>query len=97
MLFTTTHRKHIYLSNMDLNLNLNLAQLASAVGGRIADIIDNLSTSYHTYCNTNDMLLPVTHTNHDPVKCKDFDIENADFTDHVVFIPRTQLAKITPK
>ena len=95
MLFTTTHRTHIYLSNMDFNLNL--AQLASAVSGRIVDIIDNLATSYQTYYSTSDMLLPVTHTNHDPVRCKDFDIESADFTNHVVFIPRQRLAKITPK
>ena len=80
-----------------MDFNLNLAQLASAVSGRIVDIIDNLATSYQTYCNTNDMLLPVTHTNHDPVKCIDFDIESADFTDHIVFIPRHRLAKITPK
>lgn len=95
MLFTTTHRSHIYLFNMELNLNL--VQLASAVSGRIVDIIDTLATSYQTYCRSNDMLLPVTHPNHDPVRCKDFDIECADLTDHVVFIPHKRPAKITPK
>ena len=80
-----------------MDFNLNLAQLATAVSGRIVDIIDNLATSYQTYCLSSDMLLPVTHTNHDPVRCKDFDIESADFTDHVAFIPRQRLAKITPK
>ena len=80
-----------------MDFNLNLAQLASAVSGRIVDIIDNLATSYQTYCRSSDMLLPVTHTNHDPVRCKDFDIESADFTHQVVFIPHKRLAKITPK
>ena len=56
-----------------------------------------IATSYKTFYYTNDSLLPITHTNHDSVKCKDFDIDTADFTLNKIFITHYKLAKITPK
>ena len=56
-----------------------------------------IATSYKTFYYTNDSLLPITHTNHDSVKCKDFDIDTADFTLNKIFITDYKLAKITTK
>ena len=63
----------------------------------IDTLADFIASSYKKFSYTNESLLPVTHTNYDSVKCKDFDIDTADFTLNKHFITDYKLAKITPK